>query len=63
MHNLGDDIKDDGDDANNNDEVLDHIRELKECIETKLDPRDTKYHFIKTKLGPSHITTKSNKEI
>jgi len=55
---------DDDEDANHSEEVLDNIRKLKDCIETKSDPRDTKYHIIKTKLGPSHITTKSNiKEI
>ena len=52
---------DDGDDDSNNyEEVVDNIRELKGCIETKFDPRDTKYHIIGTKLGSSHITTKSN---
>ena len=51
---------DDDDDANNHEEVLDSIREVKGCIETKFDPRDTKYHIIGTKLGSSHVTTKSN---
>ena len=55
---------DDGDGANNNDEVLDNVRELEDCIDTKYDPRDTKYSIIKTKLESSHITTISNiKEI
>ena len=40
--------------------MLDNIRELKDCIETKFDPRDPKSHIISTKLGSSHITTKSN---
>ena len=34
---------DDDDGANHNEEVLDIIRELKDCsVETKFDPRDTK---------------------
>ena len=56
--------KSDDDDANSNEEVLDHSRDVKECFENGFGPRDPKYHIIRTKLGSSHIATKSNiKEI
>jgi len=50
----------DDDDASNNEEALDTLRETEECIENELVPRDPKSHIIKTKLGSSHLTTKSN---
>ena len=44
------------DDADkNNNEVLDNIRELKDCIKSEIDLR---FHSIRTQLGSSHITTK-----
>ena len=50
----------DDDNAHNNEGALDNIGDLKDCIETKLDLRDPRYRIIRTKLGSSHITTKSN---
>ena len=50
----------DDDDANNSDDVLDSIREFRDCFETELGPRDPKYHFIRTKLGCSHVEAKPN---
>ena len=53
---------DDDDDASGDEEVLDNKRELKDFVGSEFDPRDPKYHVIRTKLGSSHITTKSNIE-
>ena len=40
---------------------VDNIRELRDCAESEFDPRDPKYHIVRTKLGFSHTPTKSNK--
>ena len=38
----------DDDDENNNEEVLNNIRELKDCFEINFNSRDPEYHIIRT---------------